>query len=498
MDSIRSLPLRLNLLANAAGRAFNALSLYLFVPLYLRYLGIEAYGVVGFYAVLQGILAIADMGFTATLNREMAWRSQMPGQAREMRTLVRSIEILYWTVAIGCALGFAAAGDTIAVHWIRPGGIGPAELARVLKLMGWAVALQLPATLYQGGILGLQKQVAANAMQITWNLGRNGGVVLALVFIKADLTVFFTWQLAWNLMYSLATARFLWASLPLDPVRARFSLASIRAIWKYAAGMAGLSILSVSMMQVDKMIVSKLLTLKEFGYYALASMIAQAPMIVTSAIAITVFPKFAGFISRNELAELRRLYRYACRGLAVAVIPACLILFAYAYPIILFWTRSASTAENVAPIARWFILGSLLLALQVIPYHLALAHGHTRINLIVSAACLVLLVPMLLLAVRRFSGVGGAMAWFALNLTVLPVLVVCIHRKFMSGATFDWLRYDFGLPMGLSLTVLLAGRLLIPAAAGGLFLVTCLLLLYAASVAVGALSFKVGGAACRC
>ena len=61
-----------NILFNMIGRAWGFVSTYVFVPLYLKFLGIEAYGLVGFYSTLLGVLAFADMGFTATLNREMA------------------------------------------------------------------------------------------------------------------------------------------------------------------------------------------------------------------------------------------------------------------------------------------------------------------------------------------------------------------------------------------------------------------------------------------
>ena len=64
--------IRRNITANFVGRAWGVVSVYIFIPLYLKFLGVEAYGLVGFYATLMGVLAFADMGLTATLNREMA------------------------------------------------------------------------------------------------------------------------------------------------------------------------------------------------------------------------------------------------------------------------------------------------------------------------------------------------------------------------------------------------------------------------------------------
>ncbi len=61
-----------NILANYASQLYASLLGILLVPAYIHYMGIEAYGLVGFYAMLQGWFVILDMGIAATLNREAA------------------------------------------------------------------------------------------------------------------------------------------------------------------------------------------------------------------------------------------------------------------------------------------------------------------------------------------------------------------------------------------------------------------------------------------
>jgi O-antigen/teichoic acid export membrane protein len=43
-----------------------------FVPVYIRFLGIESYGPLGLYAALQGLACVLDLGLTTTINRELA------------------------------------------------------------------------------------------------------------------------------------------------------------------------------------------------------------------------------------------------------------------------------------------------------------------------------------------------------------------------------------------------------------------------------------------
>jgi O-antigen/teichoic acid export membrane protein len=42
------------------------------VPLYLKYMGAEAYGLIGFFSMIQVWFAILDMGLSPTVARETA------------------------------------------------------------------------------------------------------------------------------------------------------------------------------------------------------------------------------------------------------------------------------------------------------------------------------------------------------------------------------------------------------------------------------------------
>jgi O-antigen/teichoic acid export membrane protein len=67
----------------------------LIVPLYIRFMGMEAYGLIGFYAMLQGTLQILDLGLSPTMTRELARYSSQSGKEHEMRDFVRTLEIGY-------------------------------------------------------------------------------------------------------------------------------------------------------------------------------------------------------------------------------------------------------------------------------------------------------------------------------------------------------------------------------------------------------------------
>lgn len=455
--------LKHNFLANVVGRLWGLVSVYLFIPIYIRFLGIEAYGLVGFYTVLQGVLIIADVGFTATLNRELARLSALPGTEGEMRSLVRTLEILYWSIAslIGAVLLLSV--DSVLIHWINPGSLHPALVKETLQLMILAVVFQLPATLYTGGLLGLERQVLANGLQIIWSVIRNGGVILLLILFSATLRTFFTWQILCNAIYSIVSGIFLWRSLPANPGQhIAFGLASVRKVWQYAAGMALLSVFTVLSLQVDKILVAKYISLKVYAFYSLASLISQVPVLVAGPISVAIFPKLMAFVAVGQQDLARGLYHRAGQVVSLLALPAGVVIALFARELVLVWTRSPEVAMNAAPMVVWFVAGFMIQAMLHIPFRLALAHSYLRISLILSVFTLTLVVPIMMFLMSRFGAVGGAMAWTILNLMQWCPFVYFVHKRLMPGANMRYYLVDVGIPLSAALLVGLAWKEMVP------------------------------------
>ncbi|HAF93930.1 MAG TPA: polysaccharide biosynthesis protein, partial [Pseudomonas sp.] len=93
---------RLSVLRNSGlnylGQAYAVLVGILILPFYLGHLGAEAYGLIGFFAVLQAWLQLLDAGMSPALVRQVAhYRGQqaLSPPADESGRLLRSFEILF-------------------------------------------------------------------------------------------------------------------------------------------------------------------------------------------------------------------------------------------------------------------------------------------------------------------------------------------------------------------------------------------------------------------
>ena len=61
-----------NIVANFFGKFWGLFSNFIFIPIYIRLLGIESYSIISFGLIIAGVMSVLDSGITATLSREMA------------------------------------------------------------------------------------------------------------------------------------------------------------------------------------------------------------------------------------------------------------------------------------------------------------------------------------------------------------------------------------------------------------------------------------------
>lgn len=96
-----------NILANYVSQIYVTLIGIVMVPMYVRYMGAEAYGLVGFFAMLQAWFQLLDMGLTPTMARETARFNGGATDAQSLRRLLRAMEGIFIGVAVLGEIGRA-------------------------------------------------------------------------------------------------------------------------------------------------------------------------------------------------------------------------------------------------------------------------------------------------------------------------------------------------------------------------------------------------------
>lgn len=439
--------LKKNLIANYLGQGWAALMGLLFIPVYIGYLGMESFALIGVFAILQAWLALMDMGMSATLNREMARFLAGAHTPQSIRDLMRSFE---W---IGVAVSFLIAATIwslsiwLASDWLRAEELPIEVVSEAIVIMGCVVASRLLEGLYRGTLLGLQKHVIFNALNAFFATLRAVGAIAVLEYVSPTIFAYFVWQLIVSFLALLFLAVMAYGRLPAVPSPARFSWTAIRGIWRFAGGMLATTFLVLLLMQVDKILLSTLLSLEIFGYYVLATTAASAVGIMVGPIAQAFYPRFSEIVARGDTEALAHAYHFGAQLVTTLVAPVGLILVFFGEWILQLWTGDRVLAGKVAPLLALLASGALLNGLMMIPYMLTLAYGWSGFAVRVNGVAVIVLVPAIIWATVNFGAEGAAWAWVLLNVGYVLVSIRFLHRRLLQKEMWGWYRDDVVLPL---------------------------------------------------
>lgn len=436
-----------NVRAGYIGQAWAALMGLAFVPLYIRYMGMEAWGLVGFMSMMQAWLTLLDVGLAPTLSREMARFSAGSLSAQSIRNLLRSLEVLYVGVAVLVVVIVALAAPWVVGRWLKVEQLPQQTVVQAISLMGLVLAARMAEQVYRGAIQGMQQLVWLNTAQSLFATLRWGGAVGVLAWVSPTVGAFFIWQGAVSAVAVLVLAVQTYRWLPSAAHRGRFDFAELRQVSRFAGGMAATALLAVLLTQADKLILSNMLTLDQFGLYALAGTVAGSLYFMVGPLASAVSPRLTELVARSDQALLVATYHRASQWAAVFLLAPALILASFSERVLWAWTGDAQIAGRAGPVLTVLALGTMLNGCMQIPYMLQLANGWTGLAVRMNLVGVLIIVPGILWAVPRWGSVGAACAWLTLNAAYVLLGVYVMHRRLLAAEKWRWYRDALLLPL---------------------------------------------------
>lgn len=453
---------RLNVVANYAGSVWSALMGIAFLPLYISYLGMEAYGLIAVFATLQAWLSLIDTGLAPTLNREMARFRGGEHTARSIRDLLRSLEFIYLALGLLVAVGVALTAPWLATVWLDARELPADALVQALALMGLLIGIRWFSSLYRSAVAGLQEQVWLNVGVISFATLRGAGVVAVLAWLSPTIQAFFIYQAVIGGLEAIALAAMAYLLLPPSGRSAQFSGEALQRIWKFAGGMMMITFLAVLLTQVDKVLLSGLVPLEEFGHYALAGVVAGSLYLLAGPIAIAVGPRLAELVARQDQARLTATYHTYSQLLAAAVAPTAAVIAFFSDAILLLWTGDGALTAQVAPLLSLLVIGTMLNALMQLPYALTLACGWTKFAVTTNTCAVAVLVPAIFVLVSRYGTFGAAAVWLALNFGYVVLAIPFLHRRLLRGEMRQWYLADTLAPLAATMLAVGSLRMFVP------------------------------------
>ena len=334
---------------NLLGSALPIAMALVTVPMYLKLVGPDRYGVLAIAWLLLGYFGLFDLGLgRATSFRIAALRDASP-QARANT---------YWAaltvnIMIGLAGGFvmwAGAGFFFA-HVFKVNQSLRAEILQGVPLLAASVPVATLTGVATGALQGREKFLETNTIS----------VVSTALFQLIPLTIAFAFgpKLVWLLFGALAARGLALLLLAYRchialtrGLRRRLDLNEIPTLLKYGGWVAGVSLVGPLLLIVDRFIIGAVVGAAAVAAYTIPFQFAQRIAVLPGALMNALFPKMSG-ASRAEFAALAEK---ATRTLAAVMTPMVLAgLFALG-PFFDIWVGKSMSAQ-AAPLGRVLLIG---------------------------------------------------------------------------------------------------------------------------------------------
>lgn len=476
--------LRLGVTANYASQFYVAAISIALVPVYLRYLGAEAYGLVGFFALLQAWFQFLDMGLSGTLSREAARLRGGATSADEFRALFSALQRIFVVIALVAGGAVVASSGFIATRWLQVEALPLKTVAQSVALMGLALPLRWLSGLYRGVVGGFERQVWLGGFGALVATLRFALVIPLLAFVSASVLAFFWFQLAVSALEVLALGWMAHRHLPRPTPGDRPArwFAPLRKTFGFSVYLSLATVAWLLITQTDKLLLSAALPLAAYGQFTLAVMLASAVSMLAGPIGQAVLPRLTRLEAEGAHAEALGLYRRATQWLCIVAAPASLTLAFFGEQVLFAWTGDAALARGLAPVLALYAAGNGVLAVGAMPYCLQHAQGKLRLHTVGTLLLAAALVPAMALATGRAGALGAGMVWLGAMTSYLLLWTPIAHHRCAPGLQWPWLLRDIGaVAVPGAVVVWLAARL-VPWPASRLGMATQCALIFGAAV----------------
>ncbi|CAM7547114.1 oligosaccharide flippase family protein [Escherichia coli] len=449
--------LRRNVVFNYLGQFYISLMGICIFPLYLRYIGEEAYGLIGFFVLLQTWMLLFDLGMSPTLSRQVAI-TNANNDFDFLRKLMRSLESVFFFIALIIMLLMAIFCNDIAQKWLTVKNLNIDEVAVCIAIMGGVVSLRWFTSLYKSGINGYEKQAWLNVVNIFIVTLRLPASLLLFIYFSKSLIIYFVYQLIISIVELFIYNRKMYRCLPkrLNDNHKIYLISwdILKSVLPFAAGTAYTAGIWVLLTQLDKLLLSKVLTLSNFGFFSLVATLVGGILMLSSPVSNAILPRITVLVSQGKIDQVVGLYTRCTRFVCCVIFPIAMVMICYPYQVIYGWTGNDVTAKWAVNVLPLYSLGNALLAVIGFQYYLQYAYGKLKLHIIYNTVLAIVSIPAVSFFAIRYAAIGTGIVWIAINSITLLFWTYIVHNKFLKGVHFRWLFQDVLFPALISAMII--------------------------------------------
>lgn len=438
-----------NIIANYSGNIFMLIINILLVPLYLKYLSVEEYGIITFFASLMSVFVILDIGLGLTINKEVATSQAEEKKLNSTSDIIRSFEIVYWSMALLIGLILFSFSEWIAVSWLNVEYIKKDDLTLIVSLMGLALIFRWPISFYENVLSGFQKMVKINTIKIIIGIFNFGFLFFLFSFFNLEIKGYFLFlALVYFIQTGLLTST-VWKVKNLTFSKAKFYLSILKRNKSYILGIGIYSVTGTLYVAIDRFVISNFFLTSELAYYSLASMASLSLFQLVYPISAALFPKFVENNTKGKNEESLFVFRKGYQLCMVLVFSFSSILFIFQESIFIFWTQNELVTSKSLVFLNPVLLGTVFYTLHILIISIYTALGKTKEINILYLFVFFLFFGLILIFSFRQNMLFIAYSWCFSNAVLLILTFLLAIRLFSFNSFVLIFKEDIILPFSI-------------------------------------------------
>jgi O-antigen/teichoic acid export membrane protein len=446
-----------HIFANYVGVAVTTLLTFLVVPFYLKWLGADAYGLIGIATMVQAWIMLLNAGLAPVAGRQAAQAHGGSADWLQTGRFFRTIDclLLSASLVIICIVFFSR--HWLAEHWLEKNSLGTGTIELSIVLLVATTLIRLASSVSRGVVTNFEEQVWLNINLVIFNSLRFA-VSLPIVFLWPNINVLFVWWLLISTLEYLSIQRKISLCMPVQIPYFVFDVTELRKHGKMAATLAVTSGIWIVVTNLDKLLLSGTLSLANYGYFSIATLLASGVLILSQPISQAYQPRLTKAYANGGIDAVCSEFRRCTHWMVLLVFPVGAVIFALPETILFLWTHDRTVAADAANILRGYVLGSTLLAAGSLIYAVQVAIGDVRWHLRGHLIFALILFPTLPWVVIHHGAIGAAWLWAGSNLVLFVVWNAFILKKLVRPLFPRWLLVDSLLPLIISFAIALSAN----------------------------------------
>jgi O-antigen/teichoic acid export membrane protein len=413
--------------SGTAARVLTSALTLISLPLALRYLGTERYGVWATITTTAVWINLLDLGIANTLTNHISRGYALGDKAYAARYFSNALLL---TTGFATTVGLAAIGFFHRINWTALFNVGPqvnsTEVEHTVAIAAGLMLLSLPCGLAAKVLAGYQELHLSNYATAGSAVASVCGLALG-VALHVSMPVLFLMSVGCLTFTSLATLLLvaLWHKPWLTPRSSLIDLSAIRDLVNSGWSFFLIQVAAVAVFSSDNLVVSHYLGASEVTPYSVTWRVVGLAAVLQSLIFPALWPAYAEAYANRDFSWIRRTFAITMKGTMALNLLFVIVMVLFGRELITMWAGSSAVPglSLLLAMGLWAIINGFM----SVESCLLAALNRTREQAVLSITAAAVNMGLSLLLVRHIGSlgvIGGTILSYLLVLVVPQTLIV--------------------------------------------------------------------------